>query len=326
MAVKITATSYAAKQLQSFIESLGIKSSVSLYKYDDKVYIDMSPLIRILSVDFKDFAKTSERKVHYIVIKKVPYVNKYGITKLISLSKQEVAFKLQDYLYELFYLSETKGEVSHADLTTRSAFLDSISEAESLSSIIDEENKKVIDEAYETIATLKCDLSVVESKYQNLLNDYKILSEKSENDVVELDNLRDISNKLARYVKIKSKKPPDVVFSECLDTIDEEVSDLDEDEKKIIVKDAVESKKKIRKRITKTSSTSSSTSSSDLLYIYYSNLDEVTGKCRWYINDIEESDHTLFTTIPYSVEKRKMLSVIFQLDDYDESTIEQLLS
>lgn len=140
----------ASEQLSVFIRGLGEYSAPSIYKYNNQLYIDSGSLMSILSVKSKDFKKHTESPLHHIDVNGTLCVSKYGITVMLSMSREAIAFRLQDYLFELFYRVETTGNVSREDCETREALLAELSTYQ----LADQQRAGVIDRQRDEIMQL----------------------------------------------------------------------------------------------------------------------------------------------------------------------------
>lgn len=228
-----------SKQLESFVASLGIKERVELYACNELVYLNSNILIPILLVDMKTFLAGAKTPTHYITIKSTIYINKYGMTKLIAQSMAPVAFKLQDYLYDLFYLAETTDNPEVKALDSRAELLEALSEIRLYKSI-DENNKQYIAEAEDTIQTMRYDYAKLLEENHTLQESMDKLEEEREDLFEDLETLRRIARALTRYVKIKAKNPPKEAYE--IDIEEESLETIDEETEMQIERDAIKAK------------------------------------------------------------------------------------
>ena len=245
---KITDKSQQSQQLVTFIASLGITQSLELYSCNDQVYINVDVILPVLSVDIKWFHKNAEMPMHYIIINRTTYINRYGMTKLLGQSKQPAAFKLQDYLYELFYRVETEGFVEKDTLITRKRLFNLNEEVCTYRSII-ENNQTAVQEAKNAAAAALNDCSAIENENALLIKQNEQLEYNNKELTNDLDILKTIANKLARYVRVKAKSVPNEAFSDVLGTPLEDIPE--EDEYSMIESDAIIAKKTLKKEITR---------------------------------------------------------------------------
>jgi FtsZ-binding cell division protein ZapB len=222
-ASKITKETPKSQQLQSFVASLGLTDKVELYLCGELVYIRIDTLLTILSVDVKWFLKNAETPLHYIVINKNVHVNRYGMTKLIGQSKQPTALRLQDYLYDLFYHVETDGVVYRDELKSRDELLELTDKLHVYKSIVDA-SQIAAEEAKENNNVLRCDYAVLEQDNAKLTQQIALLEDEISEYQEGLESYRAIATKLARYVRIKSTKPPEEAFSDLVDIEEEDES------------------------------------------------------------------------------------------------------
>lgn len=266
-AIKVKQTTPETAQLEAFIQTLGIskdKTKAELYIYNSLAYINADILWPLLSVEESWFVKNAEHPIHYIRIKKTVFVNKYGLTKVIAHSKEAVAFKLQDYIYEVIYKLETNGTVSKEELITRTALLDEIAILKSA----DEYNRANYATMSDEFKQLQIDHSLLEIQYQKIEADNIELNAKVQALERENAQLQTAAKQLAKYVKIKARKPQTLQTltkiveesnidddSDDEDNIDDDVEDnkIDKDKKttrrKIntaIIHNAQEAKKQLK--------------------------------------------------------------------------------
>ncbi len=171
-------TNLQSNQLATFVASLGIKDNIELYLCGKCVYINISVVLPVLSVDIEWFRKNAEIPTHYIIIKKNVYINKYGMTKLLGQSKQPAAYVLQDYLYELFYKVETEGSVCKEDVVSRKKLITLSDEVNTYKSII-EKTQDAVEIAKEEARQAINDNAMLELENTKLLDQVEQL---------ELDN------------------------------------------------------------------------------------------------------------------------------------------
>jgi len=239
-AVKIKESTDESKQLEVFIKSLGYDGKTDMYKYMNKVYMNSNIIIPVLSVDIDWFIKNSKQPLHYIVIKKNIYVNKYGLTKLIAHSNEIVAFQLQDYIYDVIYKLEKDGFVELKYVESRKKLVKTIAELDVYKSV-DFQNKITLEENKEEISQLHADFSILNDEYEKINKSYKDLEELYSESKKEIKYITDISKKLAKYVRFNTKSKPDILFN---------IENSDEDEpeyvdNKRIEKEALIAKKKL---------------------------------------------------------------------------------
>ena len=248
-AIRVRTETSESKQLQVFVRNLGATETAELYMVGNLAYMKINLLLQLLSVSEKWFINNSVEYTfdsleipHYIKLKKGIYVNKYGITKLISQSKEAVAFKLQDYIYEVIYKLEKNGTVSMDDIESRKELERTLVQFQEVQDRNLEElkeydiNVKTLElELYE--ATLKAERLRVECKYkEELIQEY-------EDDTNKLINACSI---LGKYVK---KKKPAATLIDDLNVDDIVDFDSDDDVTHQDALDALATFKKTKKDI-----------------------------------------------------------------------------
>jgi hypothetical protein len=355
MAKRITHTN---NQLCKFVEALGVTKDLTVYSYKDLIYINIEFILPVLLVDIKWFMSNSKTPTHYIKINGTTYINKYGMTKLIGQSNQPASYKLQDYLYELFYQVETKG---YADQS-----LDSRADLIKLTNQIDtykEVNMTITQQLEDLNAQIEClrsDLSV---------SDQEIAILKSQNAALEIaaqnsDHFQNIAVKLAKCVRYKSRKPIPEAFDASLDI--EELDTDNKEEMENIIEEATDAKQELKtlltpkviKRATKNDADRKKPSSKAVVVSakitkapnYYYIMREVKESAKdsyqWHLTDVRpENDQTIksedylwgaTTSFPYpflhyrtlklSNDKRDAIILFLSLSDYPEEIIENMFS
>lgn len=246
---KVTKQIPQSAPLETFLTSLGITTKATIYLCNSNAYINSDIILPVLSVPIQWFLKNSETPLHYIKIKpkdsngSLIYINKYGLTKLLAQSKEAVAFKLQDYLYELLYKVETEPSVSKLDVASRQQLIKMTTELEMYRSSTSTAVLETI-ELKESIDTIRADYAMMSQDYQKL----KLENENHEAMIKELEsevnNYKVIANKLARYVRANSKKPPTESFDDSLEI--DESEEPDEVTLLEITADAIKAKKALK--------------------------------------------------------------------------------
>lgn len=190
--------------LETFIKGLlGVtdeQSIVAIYMYGEQAYITAEPLIPILGVQLSWFEKNAVNPTHYIKIKRKVFINKYGLTILIAHSKEQVAFTLQDYIYETIYKLEKNGSVQISDVHSRADLLNCMEE---LAIYRKKEDCSIALLANQTqeLKQMATDYYLVKEEYNGLRDQYAELEYQHGQLQKSFDKLKDISAKLAKCVK-----------------------------------------------------------------------------------------------------------------------------
>lgn len=234
--IKITKSSDQTAQLETFVNNLGVKQKVEIYKKGTQYYINVDLILPVLSVGLQWFLDNAESTIHYIVVKKRVYVNKYGLTKLLAQSKEKVAFQLQDYIYEVIYKLEKNKTVSTSDIESRKQLALTMAELDVYRATEDRNLLLIETKDYE-IKTLSSDIAVLEGDFADLKDKYNQLIEMNNSLSEENRYFSDITKKMAKYIKHCTKAQIDEVY---------EIDDSDEDaefvDKQRITRDAQQSK------------------------------------------------------------------------------------
>lgn len=250
-ATRIKKTTPQTAQLETFVSSLGVQFGTELYLCNQQVYLNADVIMPILSVQMKWFLQNSETPLHYIRIKTKTgtsgiYINKYGMTKLLGQSKEAVAFRLQDYIYELLYKMETQDSVSKEDLVSRTKFI-KISEDLTMYQNAASKSAEESIELKESIESLRYDYANADSEREKLKNNVNTLQEYIKELESDVESYKTVANKLARYVRIKSKNPPNEAYDESLDVdADDDAEELDEATDLKITTDAIKARSKLK--------------------------------------------------------------------------------
>jgi len=250
--IKVTKSIPQTAQLETFISSLGVKSqNTELYLCNSNAYINSNIILDLLSVDIKWFLKNAESPTHYLKLSKGVFINKYGMTKILAQSKEAVAYKLQDYLYELLYKVETDGFVSIENLPSRDMLNDSLDELIKTKQEL-ELYKTCADNNHKISLTIKEDADQVARSYAELKESngklqeqYDALIEANQGLAEESEIYRQLASKLAKYVRAKSKTPPIEAYDNSLDISDCDGEENDEVAELKMVEEAVNAKKKL---------------------------------------------------------------------------------
>ena len=250
-AIRVRTEIPEAKQLQVFVRSLGSSEPAELYMVGNLAYINIDLLLPILSVAEKWFLNNATECTgdtldvpHYVRLKKGIYVNKYGITKLIAQSKEAVAFKLQDYIYEVIYKLEKNGTVSMGDIESRKELERAITNYQEVQSRNLEELKEYEDE----IRRLELTIYELTTKNEQLNVDCKHKDELIEEYEDEISKLMGICRTLGKYVK--KKKPESTIIDdlelEC--SSDEDITVQEASDANDMFKKSKKSIKKIKEK------------------------------------------------------------------------------
>lgn len=352
---KITKQIPQSASLETFLTTLGVTAKAELYLCNSNAYLNSDIILPVLSVPIQWFLKNAETPVHYIKIKPKTggpaqiFVNKYGMTKLLSQSKEAVAFKLQDYLYELLYKVETEGTVSKDEIYSRQQLVNMSTDLNMYQSTASAAILETI-ELKESINTLRTDYAetMAECLRLNVENDKHEATIKELE--VDLNNYKNIANKLAKYVRLNSKKPPTEAYDDSLDTEDNP-EDMDEVTSLKITSDAISAKKQLRSIPTTKKPTSKPTSvltakQKTKTVSLLRSADGYGTEYKWALSDKEfddafkqaSQDYCLgdietppdlmiwYSDIEVTEEKRRIISLFLSLNEfYSEATIIQLV-
>lgn len=219
-AVQIKTITPETKQLQIFINNLGVTNKAKLYKFKQHVYINAAIIAPLLNINLQTFVSRAKQPKHYIVIRKEVYVNKYGLTKLIANSDEEASYRLQDYIYEVIYKLETQGEVKINDIVSRKE-LERVAADLSIFQAIDQKNQLIISQYEDELKQIQTDNSILEFDIDKYKKENERLTDEIKQLQDENETLTSISKSLAKYVKSNTRSRP-VALSEV--NIDDEVA------------------------------------------------------------------------------------------------------
>ncbi len=233
-AVKVTKSSDKTAQLESFVTSLGITFKAELYLCNSNAYINIDIILPILSVELSWFLKNAESPIHYIKLSKGIYINKYGMTKIIGQSKEAVSFRLQDYLYDIFYQVETTGIAQKSKIISRDELIKVAKLSTQVSHLSNELkmcqnteliNKQLITDITSSYEAFKNDYSVLEMEHKNLKKKYSDLEDEHNKLQYEYNNIKSIASTLAKYVRTKRSDIQEA-YDDILDADDDTDTDI----------------------------------------------------------------------------------------------------
>lgn len=206
------------KQVMVFLGTLGIKKKLGVVVCGDLLYINMEILVPILDVTPDWMIRNSEVTTYYIMYKNRVYVNRYGLMRLLSQSKQAVAFKIQDYFMELMYHVETKGQVSIEDVQSRARLSEYI---ENAGTLLDTITKKSDTLAMEKEALID-ELRAAQERNDSLMEELTVALHTNQ-------EYQDIAARLVKYVrKIPNKITDELANAIDASGIDDYISDGDD--------------------------------------------------------------------------------------------------
>jgi hypothetical protein len=192
--------------LITFIKGLGVNYEIKMYEIDEgnaRVFINANMIFHILSSDIKGFQKKAEQVTHFLIINKEVYVNKYGLMMLIADSREKIAFRLLDYIFEVIYKLETQGVVKIDEVESRN-YLKEIEMYKVLDEYNEEHTRKLADELEE----IRGELIYTKQKYNEAADNCDMLEEELNKVSKERDVLEESAKTLAKYVKASSKSIP----------------------------------------------------------------------------------------------------------------------
>lgn len=353
---RITNKTAQSAPLETFLTTLGVSAKTELYLCNSNAYLNVDVILPVLSVPIAWFIKNAESPIHYIKVKSKTsnlvqiYVNKYGITKLLAQSKEAVAFKLQDYLYDLLYVVETEGSVSRDNLASRQQLVKVTSDLTMYQSSASAAITEAI-ELKESINTLRADYADADAECQRLKSENEKHEETIRELESELNNYKTIANKLARYVRANSKKPPSEAYDDSLETDDNPEED-DTVANLQVTTEAIKAKKQLRDMTTKKPASKpvakpiSVFACKQKTVTLLRSADGFGGEYKWALSDKEYDDSfkeasrdyclgdidnppdlmIWYSDIEATEEKRKIISLFLSLGNfYSESTIIQLI-
>jgi hypothetical protein len=133
------------------------------------------------------------------------FVNKYGLIKLIAESREKVAFRLQDYIFEVIYKLESKGRVDIDEVESRKPIALIMDELE-VYRLTEVTNVNLIKKMRNDIKDMRADYSTIVQIEQNDRRRIETLENEIDELQEDFKNLLNSANKLARYVRINKKE------------------------------------------------------------------------------------------------------------------------
>jgi hypothetical protein len=193
----------ATKQLDIFTKNLGVVEKITLYMYGKHAYINADLILPVLSINETTFKKSARNGIHYIVIKKKLYVNKYGLTKILAASEEETVYMLQDYIFEIIYNLENGGSVDIKNVDSHEQLCMKMAEIE-VQDIALITNKNELHKMADQLAGLSNDYYVVESENTKLKKTIDDLQMTLDNSNSDYSSLFKQAKNLARYVRFNT--------------------------------------------------------------------------------------------------------------------------
>lgn len=349
---KITKQIPQSAPLETFLTTLGVNTKTELYLCNAQAYINSDIILPVLSVTIQWFIKNAETPLHYLKIKPKNstsaqiYINKYGITKLLAQSKEAVAFKLQDYLYELLYKVETQGYVSKDEVGSRNQLMQLTADLTMYRSSASSAITETI-ELKESINSIRADYAAIEAECQKLKSENEKYLENIQELESELTNYKNIANKMSRFVRVNTKKPPTEAYDDSLDVDEDE--ELDEVTKLEITTEAIKAKNNLKNppsKKPKVKQTTSLTKQKIIKLTLLQSSESSWCEYKWELSDKEydedfklaSQDYRLgdidtppdlmiwYADLEITEEKRKMITLFLSLHEYcNESVIQQLI-
>jgi hypothetical protein len=231
-------TDPAARQLVVFMKTLGITKKTEIYMYGEYAYINADLITPVLSVSTNWLKKNAEHMVHYIIIKKKVFVNKYGLTKLLAQSREAVAFQLQDYIYEVIYKLETDSVVIKDDVVTRKTLVKTLDELD-LYKMLNIKHELIVQQTQEECGNLRADHAVILNDYTNIKQKYDELLIENKDLECGYQKVLSISKKIAKHIRNSGCAQPLELTS--IDISDDEFVDH-----RRMAREALIAKKKLR--------------------------------------------------------------------------------
>ena len=259
-------------ELVIFMQTIGLKdATLTLCKAGQYLYVACDLLANILSVKLTDFMAVAKVNIDYVKFKGAICVSKYGITKLIAKSTQPVAYRIQDYMYDLLYRAES-GENISKNLESRKQLM------------------QQLEEEYENIVGLSkdqmADLAAADQTLKQLQDENKYLMDELEETKTTLSEYMDIANKLGRYVRLKPNPPPEAEST---------LLDYDDYDPDTIVAQALEAKN--LSLLKKPKAKSGPKQTNDLQFCavhFYRSAFMIDGKYRFSCNTATPDDHLVY--------------------------------
>jgi hypothetical protein len=184
--------------------------------YKNNLYINISPIMKYYNISDEDIEECNDTNFE-IVLLDMRYLSKYSSVDFFYALKQLVPIDIYKNIYD------------HINLIYQTE--DSITKQLELYKSTEISYKNSIDELTEENNSLKSDLSIVEEellslkdKYEGLSFNYKELLLESK-ECANCEEYKAIANKLARFVRIKSKKIPEEATSSILEEEYDHVND-----------------------------------------------------------------------------------------------------
>lgn len=192
------------EELMVCMKNFGITTKQKYCYWKDLYFICVpDTLSKLLNIDLNAILRNAEIGLHFVQMENEEiYASKYGLVQLIAASKEPIALKFQDYIFELIQKIEEKGEVKIQDLETRQALVNEIEKTSLVGSYDLLHIQQQLQETEKAYHARDTDYNIVMDELQVKSR----LLEKAEEEIKELGRqnyeLRDIAEKLGKYVKL----------------------------------------------------------------------------------------------------------------------------
>jgi hypothetical protein len=268
-AIKVNKCIPAFRQLEIFINSLGIIKTPEVYIYDKHGYINIDLLLQPLAISIKWFLKNAKFPTHYITIKKRIFINKYGLTKLLAQSKEVIAFQLQDCIYEIIYklenteISQIKDVDSHI-LTELNIY-----------KAVEKRNQLILDDLTKELRQIQATNEICQVDNETLRDENETLRLNYDTLLLDYSKLKDITIKIASYIKYKNinKNTKTKLYEKLEDICEEVVEDLPEldsgDDYAYSINELKKQALSAKKKLNMITNTTNTITTSDVRKTYY---------------------------------------------------------
>lgn len=205
-------------------------AQIEIYNKQNINYINASIYTIVFKITDEWLKSNLNKKIHYIIVHNSMYINVKAILHIYRIYSNENLNKFTEFTYNItnlyFKLSNNMLELSlQSQLTTSNVELDN------LSNILEQKNIQ-INELLELNSSMQNEITTLDEENVELTNENTKLIDDNKELNNSLEIIKDLANKLAKYVRVKSKKIPDEVFSDIIDTNDsilEDTENLEQD-------------------------------------------------------------------------------------------------
>ncbi len=235
------------EELAICMKNLGVATKQKFCFLQGNYFIYVSEALpKLLKIDMSAILRNCEIGLHFIQMQNEDiYASKYGMLQMIAASKEPVSLRFQDYIFEVLQKIEQNGIVKMEELESRPQLIAEVNKLNFTDELYDTQMQ--LQKAEKEYRSLNAEFICIMDELQVKTN----LLQKAEEEIKTLSKqnyeLRDIAEKLAKYVKL-TKSDNETAKKLCDETEMLDISlDLDEQQdQKELHSEAKNAKKRLK--------------------------------------------------------------------------------